>query len=121
MKISRQSTLMILSMALLLAFASLTGCVQNQGADTSGAAVELTDSTVRVPPGDPTKFWDSMGWVELTKAEQALWAVLGWNEASWEGEAKQPASEDKYWKSLNDEERSACKKLSYTKRLWDNS
>jgi hypothetical protein len=120
MKFSNQSTLMILSMALLLAFASLTGCVQNKGEMTSAAA-ELTDSTVRVPPGDPTKFWDSMGWTELTKAEQALWAVLGWNAASYEGEAKQPASEDKYWKQLNDAERAACEKLGYTKRLWDNS
>ena len=121
MKISKQATLMILAMALLLAFSSLTGCVQNQGAKTSGAAVELTDSTVRVPPGDPTKFWDAFGWTEMTKAEQALWGVLGWDEAAWEGDAKNPASEDKYWKQLSAEERDACEKLSYTKRLWDNS
>lgn len=121
MRILRQSTLIILAMAMMFAFSSLTGCVSTEGAKTSGAAVELTDTTVRVPPGDPTKFWDSMGWGELTKAEQELWAVLGWDEASYEGEAKQPASEDKYWKQLNDAERDACKKLSYTKRLWDNS
>jgi hypothetical protein len=120
MKISKLS-MMILTMALMLSFSVMTGCVQNQGAKSTGAAVELTDTTVRVPPGDPTAFWDGMGWNELTKAEQELWGVLGWNEASYEGEAKQPASEDKYWKSLNEAERDAAKKLSYTKRLWDNS
>jgi hypothetical protein len=122
MQIRKPINLMILPMALLLVFSLLTGCAQNKGAETSGvAAVELTDSTVRVPPGDPTAFWDAMGWSELTKAEQALWGVLGWDEASYEGEAKAPASEDKYWRTLNDAERDACEKLGYTKRLWDNS
>lgn len=116
----RHAHWMILVMALLLAFSSLTGCVQNQGGGTD-AAVELTDTTVRVPPGDPTKFWDAMGWTELTKAEQELWGVLGWDEAAWEGDAKNPASEDKYWKQLSEEERAACEKLGYNKRLWDNS
>jgi hypothetical protein len=120
MKISKLS-MIIISMALMLSFTVLTGCVQNQGAQKTGADIQLTDTTVRVPPADPTVFWDAMGWSELTKAEQALWGVLGWDEASYEGEAKAPASEDKYWKSLNDGERDACKKLGYTKRLWDNS
>lgn len=118
MKIWRQAHLMILVMALLLAFSSLTGCVQNQGGGSS-AAVEMTDTTIRVPPGNPTKFWDAFGWTEMTKAEQEQWAVLGWDEAAWEGDAKNPASEDKYWKSLSPEERAACEKLGYTKRLWD--
>ncbi len=120
MKISKLS-MMILTMALMLSFSVMTGCVQNQGAKSTGAAVELTDTTVRVPPGDPSKFWDEFGWADMTKAEQALWGVVGWDEAAWEGEAKAPASEDKYWKQLNDAERDACKKLGYTKRLWDNS
>lgn len=118
MRISKQATLLILSMALLLAFSTLTGCVSTKDT-SSGAAVELTDSTIRVPPGDPTKFWDAFGWAEMTKAEQDAWGVLGWNEAAWEGDAKNPASEDKYWKQLSDAEQEACKKLGYTKRLWD--
>lgn len=116
MKISKPSRLIGLTLALLLAFSLLAGCATTQ----SGKA-ELTDSTVRVPPGDPTKFWDAFAWKELTKAEQALWGVLGWTEESWEGEAKQPASEDKYWNQLSDEEREACRKLGYNKRLWDES
>jgi hypothetical protein len=117
MKISKQLILVSLSIALLFAFSLVTGCVSSGG----GAAktTEITDDTVRVPPGDPTTFWDEMGWVDLTKAEQALWGVLGWNGDSWEGEAKKPPSEDKYWKQLNDAERAACEKLSYTKRTWD--
>jgi hypothetical protein len=47
--------------------------------------------------------------------------VLGWDEASWEGEAKKPPSEDKYWRQLTDEERSAAEKLGYTKESWDES
>ena len=106
-----------LTLALLLAISLFTGCATTGG----GADVELTDSTVRVPPGDPTKFWDAFGWADMTKAEQALWGVLGWDEASWEGEAKNPASEDKYWNQLSDAEKEACKKLGYNKRLWDGS
>jgi hypothetical protein len=119
MKISNPSSLINLTLALLLAFSLMTGCATTQGG--KAAEVELTDSTVRVPPGDPTKFWDSFAWKELTKAEQALWGVLGWTEESWEGEAKQPASEDKYWNQLSEEEKEACRKLGYNKRLWDES
>ncbi len=119
MKTSKPSTWIGLTLALLFAFSLVTGCVTTQSAKT--AEVELTDETVRVPPADPTKFWDEFGWTDMTKAEQALWGVLGWTEASWEGEAKNPASEDKYWKQLSAEERAACEGLGYTKRLWDGS
>jgi hypothetical protein len=44
---------------------------------------------------------------------------LGWNADSWEGEAKQPASEDKYWKQLSAEEQAAATALGYTKATWD--
>jgi len=63
--------------------------------------------------------WDEAGWSELTPAEQELWQILGWDEASWEGEAAQPASEDKYWFGLSEEERAAAGKLGYTKESWD--
>ncbi len=119
MKTSKHSIFISLLLALLLVFSLVAGCATSQGGKT--AETKLTDSTVRVPPGLPTVFWDAFSWKDMTKAEQALWAVLGWNEASWEGEAKNPASEDKYWKQLSEEERDACKKLGYNKRLWDNS
>ncbi len=94
-------------------------CATSQGEKTAEA--KLSDDTVRVPPGDPTAFWDEMDWTDMTKAEQALWGVLGWTEESWSEEAKPPASEDKYWNQLSDEEREACEKLGYTKELWDKS
>ena len=119
MKISKQLTWVSLALALLLVFSMVTGCATSQGGKS--VEVALTDDTVRVPPGDPTKFWDEFGWADMTKAEQALWAVLGWNEDSWEGEAKQPASEDKYWNQLSQDEKDACTKLGYNKSLWDNS
>ena len=119
MKISKQSTWISLTLALLLVFSLVTGCATSQSEKT--AEMELADDTVRVPPGDPTEFWDEFGWTDMTKAEQALWGVLGWNGDSWEGEAKQPASEDKYWNQLSQEEKDACTKLGYNKELWDNS
>jgi hypothetical protein len=121
MKNSKLSTFIGLTLALLLAFSLVTGCATNQAGKTTEA--ELTDSTVRVPPGDgdPSPFWEEFGWADMTKAEQALWGVLGWTEESWEEEAKPPASEDQYWNQLSDEERDACEKLGYTKKLWDES
>ena len=115
MKNSKLSTFISLTLALLLAFSLVIGCATSQKGKTDEA------DTVRVPPGDPTAFWDEMGWNDLTKAEQELWGVLGWTEASWEEEEKPPASEDKYWNQLSDAEREAAAKLGYTKDSWDNS
>jgi hypothetical protein len=113
MKNSKLSTLISLTLALLLAFSLVTGCATSQSGKTDEA------NAVRVPPGDPTEFWDEQGWEDMSKAEQALWGVLGWTEEAWNEEAKPPASEDKYWNQLSDEERAACEKLSYTKESWD--
>jgi len=68
---------------------------------------------------DDLNFWEECSWADMTAAEQDLWAKLGWNEASWEGEAKQPASEDKYWNQLSSAEQAAATALGYTKATWD--
>jgi len=68
---------------------------------------------------DDLNFWEECSWTDMTAAEQDLWKVLGWDEASWEGEAKQPASEDKYWNQLSSEEQAAASALGYTKETWD--
>ena len=109
----KPSTLISLTLALLLAFTLVTGCATSQSgmADEAGA--------VRVPPADPTEFWDAQGWEDMSKAEQGLWGALGWTEAAWNEEEKPPASEDKYWNQLSDEERKACEGLGYTKESWD--
>ena len=119
MKNSKLSIFFSLTLALLLAFSLVTGCATSQSGKTDEA--KLSDDTVRVPPADPTAFWDEMGWTDMTKAEQALWGVLGWTEDAWNEEAKPPASEDKYWNQLSDEERKACEGLGYTKESWDKS
>ena len=64
-------------------------------------------------------FWEEVDWEGMTPAEQWLWKVLGWTEASWNEEEKPPASEDKYWKQLTVEERFAAERLGYTKASWD--
>ena len=94
-------------LVVLLSAALLFGCA------TSG---KLDPTTVRT---DDLNFWEECAWTDMTPAEQDLWKVLGWDEASWEGEAKQPASEDKYWKALSAEEQSAATALGYTQATWD--
>jgi hypothetical protein len=100
---SRIAVLMIVLMSAGLLF----GCA------TSG---KMDPNTVR---SDDIAFWEEVGWADMTPAEQALWKKLGWDEASWEGDAKQPASEDKYWKQLSAEEQAAATTLGYTKATWD--
>jgi len=119
MKNSKRSIFISLTLALLLAIFMVSGCATSESAKTDDA--KLSDDTVRVPPADPTAFWDEMGWTDMTKAEQGLWGVLGWTEDAWNEEAKPPASEDKYWNQLSDEEKAACTKLGYTKESWDKS
>ena len=119
MRTFKPSTLISLTLALLLVFSLVTGCATSQKEMTDEA--KLSDDTVRVPPADPTAFWDELGWEDMSKAEQALWGALGWTEAAWNEEEKPPASEDKYWNQLSDAEREAAEKLGYTKESWDNS
>lgn len=98
---------MIVLMTVLMGVALLFGCA------TSG---KMDPNMVRT---DDLNLWEEASWSELTPAEQELWKVLGWDEASWEGEAKKPPSEDLYWNQLSEEERMAATKLGYTKETWD--
>jgi hypothetical protein len=132
MKISKQSIFMGLSLALVLAFSLVTGCVSSQetkpaaeAATTEAAPVvkaaagDLSDDTVRVPTEMVNNFWDSKDWDELTKAEQALWSFVGYTEAVWIGDAKNPPEEDLYWRQLKSKKREALEKMGYTKSFWD--
>jgi len=87
-------------MVVLMSMALLFGCA------TSGVRTDIA-------------VWEEAGWADMNEAEQALWMELGWDADSWEGEAKQPASEDKYWNQLNDAEQAAATALGYTKATWD--
>ena len=68
---------------------------------------------------DLEEFWDGFDWNELELAEQKLWRLLGWNEASWLGDAKEPFSEGLSWRELSSEERDAAMQLGYDKRYWN--
>ena len=78
------------------------------------------ESEVRQPAEgeDLEAFWDEFDWTDLTPAEQALWGLLGWDEASWQGEADEPASESKAWSELTNEQRSAAEQLGYDETYW---
>lgn len=81
----------------------------------------IGDDTVRQPTGDVESFWDGFSWDELTSAEQALWEILGWDEASWSGLSAPPASDLKLWSQLSETERSAASDLGYTQLSWEMS
>ena len=98
-------------MMVLMSMALLFGCASS-GKDEGALDPNLVRS-------DNIAMWEEIGWADMTAAEQALWKKLGWDEASWEGDTKQPASEDKYWKQLSEEEQAAATALGYTKESWD--
>jgi hypothetical protein len=85
--------------------------------DKEGAVSDMTEVRQPETGGELEEFWDSFDWAELTPAEQALWGILGWDEASWQGEAEEPASEDKDWAELSDAERAAAEQLGYDQEL----
>lgn len=109
---SRVAVVVIVLMSVTLLF----GCACFKSGTCDAGEVTLDPNLVR---SDNIAFWEEAGWADMTAAEQALWGDLGWNEASWEGDEKMPASEDKYWKQLTDKERAAAEKLGYTKASWD--
>ena len=93
-------------LVMMMSVALLFGCATSGKMDADSVRTDIA-------------LWEEVGWEDMTAAEMALWEKLGWDADSWEGEAKQPASEDKYWNQLSDEEREACGKLGYTKESWD--
>ena len=93
-------------LVMLMGMALLFGCATTEKMEVGNVRTNIA-------------FWEECGWADMTEAEQALWGKLGWNEDSWEGEAKQPASEDKNWNQLTGDERAAAKALGYTKATWD--
>lgn len=100
--------------ALALGICFLSGC----GGDSSTSPD--TSDIVRQPEGDVNGFWEQFDWTDLTAAEQAAWGALGWDKASWQGEAEAPASEAKAWGELTDSEREAAERLGYYQEYWDS-
>ena len=106
------SAILLICMGLLLGCASPSALPPGQQ-DTS--EVRQTEKGEELEA-----FWDKFDWTDLTLAEQALWGVLGWDEASWQDEADAPASESKDWSELSDEERRAAEQLGYDEKYWDS-
>jgi hypothetical protein len=86
-----------------------------------GCSAGPQDTEVRQPEAgeDLEAFWDAFDWSDLTSAEQELWGTLGWDEASWQGEADEPASESKDWSELSASEQQAAEQLGYDPAYWD--
>jgi hypothetical protein len=105
MNISKQSHLVIFSLALVLAFSMVVGCASTQ---------------VRMPTENVNAFWDDQDWGDMRKAEQELWSFVGYTEAVWMGDEKNPPEEDMYWKQISPEKQEALGKLGYTKSFWND-
>lgn len=116
--LSKLSNIMYLSTILLIGMGLLLGCASPSAMPPG----QQDTSEVRQPKeGEELEaFWDKFDWTDLTPTEQALWGVLGWDEASWQDEADEPASENKDWSELSDEERSTAEQLGYDEKYWDS-
>lgn len=76
-------------------------------------------ANIRQVQGNPGEIWDDLSWTDMNSEEQALWGLLGWDEASWEEETDPPESSDKYWEEMSSQECQALEQLGYTQALWD--
>jgi hypothetical protein len=77
------------------------------------------DNVVRDAGNNPEKFWDALDGDEMLPAEQRLWDILGWNEACWDGDDPEPASDDLDFDELSEQERMAAMALGFRNaKLW---
>ncbi len=74
---------------------------------------------IRKPKGDIDDFWDEFDWDDLSAEEQKAFAVLGWDQKSWDNDINVPAA-NKDWADLSPRERSALKALGYDEEYWDS-
>lgn len=73
---------------------------------------------VRDMKGDPG-IWEKLSWADLSDREQELWAVLGWQQRTWDRN-EAPASTNKVWKDLTFREQNAAINLGFTEDIWNN-
>jgi len=74
---------------------------------------------VRKPKGDIDSFWDKFEWDELSPSEQTLFAILGWDQKTWDGDDDVPSS-DKEWEELSTRQQAALISLGYDEEYWDS-
>ncbi len=74
---------------------------------------------IRKPAENVNDFWLNTPWEELTPAEQAAWATLGWNAGNWDGEGELPASESTLWADLTPEQQATVARFGYDEDSWN--
>jgi len=67
--------------------------------------------------GDPG-IWETLSWRDLSGQEQELWTLLGWQQDQWDRNDA-PASSNKVWNDLNQQERSAALNLGFSEGIWN--
>ncbi len=75
--------------------------------------------SVRNMQGDPSG-WEQLGWEDMSATEQQLWSVLGWDQDRWD-ENSAPASTNKEWSELSQQEQFAATGLGFTEQLWNGT
>ena len=100
----RPSLLAKASMILLVGIVLLVG----PGSAFASSQDRPAATEIRQAIGDVSVFWDEFDWGDLTCGEQALWRVLGWDMASWQGETQYPVSEFKTWRDITEREQAAA-------------
>jgi hypothetical protein len=63
--------------------------------------------------------YEENAWDELDVKERNDWAILGWNQWSWDSDVA-PSSEQTSWAKLRPDEQAAANRLGYTQRIWDD-
>jgi hypothetical protein len=64
--------------------------------------------------------WNNLDWSDMTSAQQALWARLGWNQARWDSN-RPPASDAEGWSQLTADERAAATELGFGSGSWETT
>lgn len=69
----------------------------------------------------PEELYGDEWWRDLPPVIQEAFAILGWNEATWDAgdESLSPPSEDMDWADLTPEMQAAASLIGYTQQTWD--
>jgi hypothetical protein len=74
---------------------------------------------VRKPTGDVDEFWDEFDWDDLSEVEQKLWAIVGWDQETWDDDEGEVPADDKDWDDLSERHQDALTNLGYSAKYWD--
>lgn len=64
--------------------------------------------------------WETQDWEDLLDAEKQAFQILGWSQATWDGDNESAASSSKKgWSQLSPKEMKAAESLGYSPQDWD--